>query len=163
MARGERDVTNSSGTSGPPTNRMVIAVLSLIGFFVCFYLISHFYGWTGPLICGVGDCGTVQASPYAQIGGIPLSVFGLAGYVLLLGTSFLGIQPGKRDSRFVGGVLLAVASFGLGVSGYLTYLEAAVIHAWCQWCVISAVLMTVIFLAALVEIGRFRAHAEEVS
>lgn len=152
-----------SAQGGPPLNRMVIAVLSLVGFFICLYLISSYYGWTGPLVCGVGDCGTVQASPYAKIGGIPLSVFGLAGYVLLLGASFLGIQPGRRDSRVVSVVLMAAAAFGVGVSGYLTYLEAAVIHAWCQWCVISAILMTLIFLASLVEIGRFRAHAEEAS
>ena len=149
--------------NGPPANRMAIAVLSLVGFFICMYLISHFYGWTGPLVCGVGDCGAVQASPYAQIRGIPLSVFGVAGYVLLLVTSFVGIQPGKRDSRLVSVVLLAAASFGVGVSGYLTYLEAAVIHAWCQWCVISAVLMTLIFLASLVELRRFRNHGEEAS
>ena len=83
--------------------------------------------------------------------------------MLLLLTSFVGIQPGKRDSRLVSVVLLATASFGLGVSGYLTYLEAYVIHAWCQWCVISAVLMTLIFLASLVEVRRFRAHEEEAS
>jgi uncharacterized membrane protein len=148
---------------GPPANRMLIAVLSLVGFFICFYLISHYYGWTGPLVCGVGDCGTVQASPYSKIGGIPLSVFGLAGYVLLLGTSFVGIQPGRRDSGVVGVVLMATASFGMGVSGYLTYLEAAVIHAWCQWCVISAILMTLIFLASLVEIGRIRTNTKGAS
>jgi uncharacterized membrane protein len=142
---------------------MLIAVLSLVGFFVCVYLVSSYYGWTGPLVCGVGDCGTVQASPYAKVGGIPLSVFGLAGYVLLLATSFVGVQPGRRESRIVGLVLLAAATFGVSVSGYLTYLEAAVIHAWCQWCVISAILMTVIFLASLVELGRLRKRTEEAS
>lgn len=156
-------MTGSRPVGGPPLNRMVIAVLSLVGFFVCAYLVSHYYGLTGPLVCGVGDCGAVQASPYAKVGGIPLSLFGLAGYVLLLGTSFLGVQPGRRESRVVGGVLLAAATFGVSVSGYLTYLEAAVIHAWCQWCVISAVLMTVIFLASLVEVGRFRSGMEEAS
>ena len=38
---------------------------------------------------------------------------------------------------------------GVLFSGYLTYLEAAVIHAWCRWCVVSAVLVTVIFVTAL--------------
>lgn len=156
-------MTSSAGVGGPPLNRMVIAVLSLVGFFICLYLISHYYGWTGPLVCGVGDCGAVQASPYAKVGGIPLSVFGLAGYVLLLGTSFAGVQPGGRDSRLVSAVLLAAATFGVSVSAYLTYLEAAVIHAWCQWCVISAVLMTVIFLASLVEVRQLRGGTEEAS
>jgi len=144
-------------------NRMAIAVMALVGFFVCTYLVSHYYGWTGPLVCGVGDCAAVQASPYAKVGGIPLSLFGVAGYVLLLGASFMGIQPGRQDSRLVSVVLLASAAFGVSVSGYLTYLEAAVIHAWCQWCVISAVLMTLIFLATLPEIGRLRGGAPEAT
>jgi len=147
-------VASVANEGGPRLNRMVIAVLALIGFFVCLYLVSHFYGLTGPLVCGVGDCGAVQASPYAQVGGIPLSLFGLGGYVLLLGASFLGIQPGRRDSRLVSMLLVGASTFGVGVSGYLTYLEAEVIHAWCQWCVISAILMTLIFLASLPEMGR---------
>ncbi len=156
-------MTDSSGGSGPLVNRMAIAVMSLVGFFICLYLAAHFYGLTGPLVCGVGDCGTVQASPYAKVGGIPLSVFGLVGYVLLLGTSFMGIQPGRRDSQFVSVSLLAVAAFGVSVSGYLTYLEAAVIHAWCQWCVISAVVMTLIFLATFPEIARLQAGDSEAT
>ena len=53
------------------------------------------------------------------------------------------------------GMFLQVA-LGLFLSLYFTYLEAAVIHAWCQWCVMSAILMTLIFLAALPEARRFR-------
>ena len=142
---------------------MAIAIMSLIGMFVCLYLPSHYYGLTGPLICGVGDCGAVQASPYAKVGGIPLSVFGLAGYLVLLSASFMGLQPGRRESRLVSVVLLAAAAFGVLVSAYLTYLEAAVIHAWCQWCVISAILMTLIFFSSLPEIGRLRADAPEAT
>ncbi len=156
-------MTESDGTGGSLINRMAIAVMSLIGLFVCLYLLSHYYGLTGPLVCGVGDCGAVQASPYAKVGNIPLSAFGLIGYVVLLATSFLGLQPGKRDSRAVSVVLLGAATFGVGVSAYLTYLEAAVIHAWCQWCVISATLMVFIFFASFPEIGRLRTDASEAT
>jgi uncharacterized membrane protein len=41
-------------------------------------------------------------------------------------------------------------------SAYLTYLEAFVIHAWCQYCVISAILITLIFFASLPEVARIR-------
>ena len=41
---------------------MAIALLSLAGFFVAFYMLAHALGWTGPLVCGVGDCATVQSS-----------------------------------------------------------------------------------------------------
>ena len=45
---------------------------------------------------------------------------------------------------------------GLGFSGYLTYLEAYVINAWCQWCVSSAVIMVLAFFACLPELRRLR-------
>ena len=48
--------------------------------------------------------------------------------------------------RWVALGLFATASIGLVFTAYLTYLEAFVIHAWCQWCVVSAVLIAVIFL-----------------
>ena len=44
----------------PPLNRMLVSVLSLIGFFVALYLWAHNAGLTGPIVCGVGDCATVQ-------------------------------------------------------------------------------------------------------
>jgi uncharacterized membrane protein len=140
----------------PPMNRMVIAVLSLGGFFVAFYLFVHHLGLTGPIVCGVGDCATVQSSQYATIGPVPVSVIGVLGYVGLLVLAFLGIQPGRRDSKMIGGLLLAGSGVGTLFSGYLTYLEAAVIHAWCQYCVASAIIITLIFFASLTEVSRLR-------
>jgi uncharacterized membrane protein len=140
----------------PPPNRMVIAVLSLVGFFVAFYLLAHTLGWTGPLVCGIGECSTVQSSPYAWVGPIPVSGIGLAGYVFYLILSVLGIQPGWRSSKVVAVLLLVTSTVGFAFSAYLTYLEAAVIHAWCQWCVISAILVTLIFVASLAEVGHLK-------
>ena len=50
----------------------------------------------------------------------------------------------------------AFATVAFGLSIWFTYLEAFVIHAWCQWCVVSAILCTLIFLAALPELKRLR-------
>lgn len=148
-----------SAVAGPPMNRMVIAALSLVGLFVAFYLFAHNAGWTGPIVCGVGDCATVQSSEYAKVGPIPVSAIGLAGYVALLALSFLGIQPGRRDSKLIGALLLAGSFGGFLFSAYLTYLEAAVIHAWCQYCVVSAILITLIFFSALAEVPRLRGQS----
>jgi uncharacterized membrane protein len=52
----------------------------------------------------------------------------------------------------------ALALTGFGFSVYLTYLELIVIDAICQWCVASAVLMTVLFglnaVRMIVYVGR---------
>ncbi|MBM4185104.1 MAG: vitamin K epoxide reductase family protein [Gemmatimonadetes bacterium] len=141
---------------GAPLNRMLVSVLSLIGFFVALYLWAHNAGLTGPIICGVGDCATVQSSEYARIGGVPVSAIGVAGYVALFVLSMMGLQPGRRSSRAIAALLLSGSTFGVAFSAYLTYLEAAVIQAWCQYCVASAIIITLIFFATLPEIPRLR-------
>ncbi|MEJ2205388.1 MAG: vitamin K epoxide reductase family protein [Gemmatimonadota bacterium] len=152
----QASASETAASEAPPVNRMVIAVLSLVGFFIAFYLLAHTLGWTGPLVCGVGECSTVQSSRYAWVGPVPVSGIGLVGYLVLLGLSVLGIQPAWRSSGGVGVLLLGASTVGLAYSAYLTYLEAAVIRAWCQWCVMSAILATLIFLASLPEVGRMR-------
>jgi uncharacterized membrane protein len=135
---------------------MLVSVLSLIGFFVALYLWAHNAGLTGPIVCGVGDCATVQSSPYARIGPVPVSAIGVAGYVALFALSLIGLQPARCDSKLIGGLLLGGSAAGVAFSAYLTYLEAAVIRAWCQYCVASAIIITLIFFTTLPEIARLR-------
>ncbi len=135
---------------------MLIALLSMIGAFVSFYLMAYSLGWMGSLICGVSSCETVQQSSYSKIGPIPVAAIGLLGYLILLVLAVLGLQPGRRRSKPIGVLLLAGAAVGVAFSAYLTWLEVAVIHAWCIWCVTSAILITLIFFAALPEVARFK-------
>lgn len=138
----------------PSKGRMAIAVLSTVGLFVSLYLLAHSLGLTGPLICGIGECDTVQASKWAKIGAIPVSALGVAGYLALLGVALWGLQPSGEASRAVSWLLLAISSVALAYSAWLTWLEAFVIRAWCQWCVVSAILVTLIFVAAIPEAKR---------
>lgn len=138
----------------PPRNRMAIALLALVGLLIALYMLAYALGLTGPVICGVGDCEAVQNSPYSRLGPIPVAAFGVLGYLALLLVSFMGLQPASRGSRFVPGALLAGGALGLVFTAYLTYLEAFVIHAWCQWCVASAIIMVLAFLASLPEVRR---------
>lgn len=138
----------------PHRNRMVVALLALAGFFVSFYLLAHALGWTGPLVCGAGGCSAVQASEYAWIGAVPVAGIGTVGYLAVLGIALLGLQPRWRRSPLVAAVLFGGILIGAAFSGWLTYLQAAVIEAWCRWCVASAVLIGSAFVAALPELGR---------
>jgi len=136
---------------------MVVAVLALGGFFVALYLFAHNLGLGGPIVCGVGDCATVQSSQYATLGPIPVSFIGVLGYVVLLALAFVGLHPNHRESCMIGGLLLAGSLAGGLFSAYLTYLEAFVIEAWCQYCVISAIIIMLIFVASIPEVARLRA------
>jgi uncharacterized membrane protein len=140
-------------------HRMATAVLSLIGFFVSLYLWLWKIGLLGTIACGDGGCETVQLSEYAQFLGVPVAFYGMVGYLALIVVSFVGLQPRWADRRAPTVALMLIAALGVAFSGYLTYLEAAVIHAWCRWCVVSAVLITAILVVTIVGLGTTRPNA----
>jgi uncharacterized membrane protein len=152
----ESGADSASQAFSTPRNRMIIAVLGLLGFLVALYMLAYALGWTGPVICGIGDCERVQSSAYSRIGSIPVAAFGVLGYLVLTAVSLLGLQPTHARSRSVSLLLVAGGIAGLAFSVYLTYLEAFVIRAWCQWCVASAIIMVLAFLASVPEIRRLR-------
>jgi uncharacterized membrane protein len=123
---------------------VVMAVLTLVGLGVAAYLTSVHYADAAP-VCAVGHgCETVQDSKYAEMGGIPVALIGLIGYVAILASLLVRGDNGRL-------LRVALTGFGFAFSLYLTYLELFVIDAICQWCVGSAVIMTVLFVIAVFE------------
>jgi uncharacterized membrane protein len=78
----------------------------------------------------------------------------VVGYAGLLVTSIAGLQPWLLERRTPTLALFAMASVGVAFSAYLTWLELAVIHAWCRWCVGSALIISAIWAAALAGLRR---------
>ncbi|CAN5769674.1 hypothetical protein BH20GEM3_BH20GEM3_05760 [soil metagenome] len=146
-------------TPPPPIARMVVAVLALAGLLISVYLTLYKLGYLGFIQCGAGGCEVVQSSQYAYFLGLPVALWGVGAYAALLALALAGVQNAWADDRRLGLVILAVATIGVVFSAYLTYLEAAVIRAWCRWCVVSAVLITLTFFAALVDVRRPRTLA----
>lgn len=131
-------------------HRMITATLALAGFFVALYLSLWKLGVVGNLACGTGGCEYVQTSSYAVVLGVPVAFYGVAGYLAILGVSLAGLQGSWADRREPTLALLALSAAGVAFSAYLTYLEAAVIHAWCRWCLVSAGIIMAIFVASVV-------------
>ena len=98
----------------------------------------------------------MQQSPWAVFLGVPVPYWGVAGYLGMLAVALAGLQPRLVNARWVALVLFGMSAVGVAFSGYLTYLEAFVIRAWCMWCVISAVLVTLIFLLSIPGLRRAR-------
>jgi uncharacterized membrane protein len=116
--------------------RIAGALLALAGIAVATYIaIAESGGGAPKCLAGGTGCETVAESRYSHLAGINVAVIGIAGFALLLAAAVL---PG--DAGRFGGFLTALVGFGF--SAYLTYLELFVIDAICEWCVISAVLMT---------------------
>ncbi len=135
-----------------PSRRVnaIIPVLCILGLGVAGYL-AFVETTQTQAVCGpVGDCNTVQQSPYATLFGIlPIGVLGVVGYVLLLAAWWVGNhQPGRLGDMAWAALLLMTAG-GVAFSIYLTFLEPFVIGATCAWCLTSAILMTVLFWLAL--------------
>ncbi len=128
---------------------MATAVLSLIGFFVALYLWLWKLGVVGTLACGTGACEYVQTSRYAVFLGLPVAFYGMVGYLVLLAVSLLGVQPRWAEHRAPTLALASLSGAGVAFTAYLTYLEAEVIQAWCRWCLVSAFLITAIFVASV--------------
>jgi uncharacterized membrane protein len=133
----------------PPLLRMAIAVLSLIGALVASYLTLFKLGYLGTIQCGSGGCEVVQASEYSMLFGLPVALWGLGAYLVLLAVALIGVQPRWADARSVPLALFGVSAVGAAFSGYLTFLSGTVIGAFCQWCLVSATVVTLIFLCSI--------------
>jgi uncharacterized membrane protein len=121
------------------TLRMIATFVAAFGIGVATYIAIEAAGGDAPAcLAGSSGCQTVANSSYSHLLGVNIAVFGIVGYVLLLAAALL-----RGDVARMAGFGLALAGFGYSV--FLTYLELFKIEAICQWCVASAILMTVLF------------------
>lgn len=122
--------------------RYVIAVLALAGAIVAGLALQvHLTVGTSP--CSINekwDCGVVNHSSYSLVGGIPVALIGIAGYIGLLWLSL-------ARQRFV---LLVASLAGLSYSLYLAHIERDILGVWCLYCVISLAIMAVIPLLSFI-------------
>lgn len=88
-------------------------------------------------LAGGSGCQTVADSSYSHLAGVNVAALGIVGYLILLAAAMLRGDGG----RFAG---FAVALAGFGYSIYLAYIELFKIEAMCEWCLASAVLMSVL-------------------
>jgi uncharacterized membrane protein len=145
------DVEVSNGAVRPSKLWYFIALLGLAGLAVTTYLTANALSHT-EVGCSVSGCNTVLGSKWSKIFGIPVSLFGMATYSIIMLTALHAAQAPIDDLRSRR-IVAAVAGVGVLASIYLSALEFLVIKAVCQYCVTSAVLV-VIAAAAIVVAAR---------
>jgi len=134
--------------------RQAIVLLALVGLLVATYLWLYKIGVLGELQCGTGSCEYVQTSGYAQLLGLPVALYGVAGYATLLALGLAGLQRRFASDRRLSVLLAALATAGFGFTIYLTAIELFVLHAICRWCVASAVIMSATWVLSLADLRR---------
>jgi uncharacterized membrane protein len=118
--------------------RIAMLALTVIGLGVASYLTYVHYAGIKPACTAGESCTKVQTSVYSHLAGVPVALMGLIGYITILG---LLLAPEGETTRLA---TAAVTMLGFGFSAYLTYRELFSIHAICEWCVSSAVILTLL-------------------
>ena len=142
----------SHATIAPPettANRAPLWVarfLALVGFLDAAYLTASHFADLG-LACGPGGgCEAVTTSRWATVGSVPIAAIGLGYYAMV---NVIAWTPATQLTRGLVHILLVLTGAALAVSVFLFYLQAAVIEAWCRYCLLSAVVTLLLFLSAL--------------
>jgi uncharacterized membrane protein len=123
--------------------RITLLVLTLIGVGVASYLTYVHYAGIKPACTAGESCTKVQTSQYSKLAGVPVALIGLIGYVTILASL---LAPEGETSRFA---TVGLTVVGFGFSAYLTGRELFSIHAICEWCVSSAVIMTLLMCLSI--------------
>lgn len=120
----------------------------LLAYFLYLYHESYLIGVCEP--SALFDCGQVSGptSPWSAIGSIPIALIGLVGYAVIFLTTWLQDWIDFVDD-YMPELMIALTGFAFIFTLGLTLLEAFVIHAFCQYCVYSAVVVLAMFILAI--------------
>lgn len=141
----------------------IIQLLTVPGMLVAFYLLLYH---NGDLIgactaSGWDDCGLVSGpgAKYAAIGPIPVAFIGFAGYAVIFLATWLREWSAWIDENLPE-IMIALTGFAFLFSLGLTTLELFVIKSLCRYCLVSAVIVTIMFVLSIVYLRGMR-RAEE--
>ncbi len=122
-------------------------IVALVGFIDATYLtVVHFQG--SYLGCSViSGCNQVLASEYSSIGPVPLALFGALYYLLML-LGFIFVLD--RKSKTVLEILAYLSIAGFLMSGWLFFVQWKIVEAFCQYCLLSALTSTLLFIFGMI-------------
>jgi len=141
--------------------RLISYILATIGLIDSAYLtwvkISH-----TEVFCGTsGECQTVSNSSYAEIARIPIALLGMGAYLVLIILLYLEQQQGFWSAN-VPLIIFGITLAGTLYSAYLTYIEVAVLYAICPYCVLSAIVMVLLLIVAIIRLVRGSPEPETI-
>jgi uncharacterized membrane protein len=138
-------------------SRQLSIAFAILGLLVSIYMTIFKLTDNASMCLGNGGCSTVNDSIYAEVSGVPVAAIGVLGYAAILALLLL---DGRLEFLRRNGVMFV---FGLALVGflftlYLIYVEVALIHALCPFCVTSQISMTILFILAVIRLAREPAY-----
>lgn len=128
--------------------QFIASFVAIIGLGDSIYLTVHHYSATA-VPCGLtGGCEMVLTSSYAEIFGFPLGVYGAAAYFVAFALAFLAAYGNSLTWKLYG----VLATLMAGFSFYLIFVQAFYINAFCQYCLLSALTSTTLFVLFIVSL-----------
>ncbi len=125
----------------------LVVLFATIGLGFASYLTYLDYSHAEAVFCQIGSgCDTVRNSEYATLLSVPVALWGVLGYIAIIGVTLSPLQKRLRQT-----LLVAMTFAGFVFSVYLTYLEVFVIKAICPYCVVSAGIMTTLFVLLVLQ------------
>lgn len=128
---------------------LVSAILSLIGLGDAIYLTVQHLSGASVRCTLISGCSEVLSSSYSHIGPIPLAAIGAVAYFVVFSLAVLSASGYQTTER----LLMVVVSLMFLTTLWLVYLQAFVIHHFCQYCLLSAAVTTA--LLGVVIFARF--------
>lgn len=140
-------ISSSDSSKGISWLYVIAALASLVGLGDAIYLtVEHLTGQS--LRCTIiSGCSEVLSSPYSHVGSVPLAALGAIAYFTVFDLSILA----AFGYRFARPLLTALVALMFLITVWLLYLQAFVIHHFCQYCLLSAavtIVLTAIVLAS---------------
>ena len=130
----------------------IIQLLAVPGLIIAFFLLLYHNGnlINACTASGWDDCGKVSGPDgrYSAIGPIPVALIGLVGYAVIFLVAWLKDWWSLLDD-YLPELMVGLTGFAFLFSVGLTVLELFVIQAICRYCVISAVIVTIMFVLAI--------------
>jgi uncharacterized membrane protein len=123
--------------------RRVMIVVAVLAIGLTAYLVYVHYSGIKPVCAAGQSCTKVQTSAWSKLDGVPVALIGLLGYIGI----FLSLLARDREETQLATLAMTLAGFGF--SAYLTYREIFSIHAICEECVASFVLIAILLGCAI--------------
>ena len=132
-----------------PVIQYIAAAVALLGLGDSIYLTIHHFT-AEPVPCTLtGGCEAVLTSSYAEFLGLPLAGYGAASYFVAFALALLAAYGNTVTWKLFGILATLMAAF----SGWLIYVQAVYIGEFCQFCLLSALTSTTLFVLFLISMA----------